>query len=62
MRRNSMSSQEPESSSDYGMHESDSNSRFGGNRKKLIIAILAMAIIMASPWWVTAIPQFGFTN
>ena len=57
-----MSSQEPESSSDYGMHESDSNSRFGGNRKKLIIAIMAMAIIMASPWWVTAIPQFGFTN
>jgi len=57
-----MSSQEPESSSDYGWRESDGDSRFGGNRKKLIIAIIAMAIIMASPWWVTAIPQFGFTN
>ena len=57
-----MSSQEPESSPDYGMQGSDGNSRLGGNRTKLIIAILAMAIIMASPWWVTAIPQFGFTN
>ncbi len=57
-----MSSQEPESSPDYGMHESAGDSRVGGNRIKLIIAILAMTIIMASPWWVTAIPQFGFTN
>ena len=57
-----MSSQEPESSSDYGWRESEGNSRFGGNRKKILIAVIAMVIIMGSPWWVTAIPQFGFTN
>lgn len=57
-----MSSQEPETSSDYGWRESDGDSKFGGNRKKIIIAVVVMAIILASPWWVTAIPQFGFTN
>ena len=57
-----MSSQEPETSSDYGWRESDGDSKFGGNRKKTIIAVVVMAIILASPWWVTAIPQFGFTN
>ena len=62
MRRNSMSSPEPESSSDYGWRESDGSSRLGGNKIKLIIAVVVMAAILASPWWVTAIPQFGFTN
>lgn len=57
-----MSSQETGTSSDYGGHESSDGSRLGGNRKKMIIAIVAMVVIMGSPWWVTAIPQFGFTN
>ena len=57
-----MNSQEPESSSNYGWRESEGDSRFGGNRKKILIAVIAMVIIMGSPWWVTAIPQFGFTN
>jgi hypothetical protein len=57
-----MSSPEPESSSDYGWRESDGSSRLGGNKIKLIIAVVVMAAILASPWWVTAIPQFGFTN
>ncbi|MDA0230804.1 MAG: hypothetical protein O3B21_11540 [Proteobacteria bacterium] len=57
-----MSSQEPESSSNYGWRESDGDSKPGGNRKKLIFAVIAMVIIMGSPWWMTAIPQFGFSN
>ncbi len=57
-----MSSQETETSSNYGGRDSDGGSRLGGNRKKMIIAIIAMVVIMGSPWWVTAIPQFGFTN
>ena len=57
-----MSTQEPESSSEYGMRESEGESRPGGSRMKILLAIIALVLVMGSPWWVTAIPQFGFTN
>ncbi len=57
-----MSTQEPESTSDYGSRESDADSKTGGSTLTKLIAIIALVVVLGSPWWVTVIPQFGFTN
>mgnify|MGYP001069726096 CR=1 FL=1 len=57
-----MSTPDSDSSSDYGWRDSESETTSRIPTKKAIIAIVVMAIIMSSPWWVTAVPQFGFTN
>ncbi len=57
-----MSNQESDSSSEYGWRESDGDAKPSSSRKKLLIALIVMVIIMGSPWWITAIPEFGFTR
>jgi len=57
-----MTSQDPETSSDYGWRESDGQSSSRFSLKKTLIAIAMLVVIMGSPWWVTAIPEFGFTE
>lgn len=57
-----MSDQQPDSSSESGWSESEGSSRFGGSKRKMLITLIVLVVILGSPWWVTAIPQFGFTN
>jgi len=57
-----MSSPDSDSSSDYGWRDSETKSTSRMSLKKAIISIIVLVIIMGSPWWLTAIPQFGFTN
>ncbi len=57
-----MSTPDSDSSSDYGWRDSDAETTSRMPIKKAIIAIVVLVVIIGSPWWVTAIPQFGFTN
>lgn len=57
-----MSTPDSDSSSDYGWRDSETKPASRMSLKKAIISIIVLVIIMGSPWWVTAIPQFGFTN
>ena len=57
-----MSDQQPESSSESGLRESEGSSSFVGSKRKMLITLIVTVVILGSPWWVTAIPQFGFTN
>ena len=50
-----------------GLSNDDSTDDTKGTTPRLparmvLIAIVVLVAIMGSPWWVTAIPQFGFTN
>tara|TARA_B100000530_G_C15519572_1_gene314010 strand:- start:11 stop:181 length:171 start_codon:yes stop_codon:yes gene_type:complete len=50
-----------------GLSNDDSTDDTKGTTARLparmvLIAIVVLVAIMGSPWWVTAIPQFGFTN
>jgi hypothetical protein len=57
-----MSTPDSDSSTDYGWREPETKSTSRMSLKKAIISIIVLVIIMGSPWWLTAIPQFGFTN
>jgi hypothetical protein len=57
-----MSTPDSDSSSDYGWRDSDSKTTSRLPAKKALIAIIVMIVIMGSPWWITVIPSFGFTN
>ncbi len=30
--------------------------------RKLIMALVLLIVVLGSPWWLTAIPEFGFTT
>lgn len=55
-----MSTPDSDSSSGYGTGGSGKTTRLPAT--KILIALIVMVVIMGIPWWLTLIPEFGFTN